>query len=122
MLMYMNPAPARMPNALLMMVRQGIVIIAATYFGASTNSIGSIAMVRSASISLVTTMVPISAENADPDRPLTTKRRQQRAQFAREPDRHGVHDVLQRSEPPQFGSDLHRQDESRTHGHDPDHR
>ena len=71
-LMYMNPAPARMPKVLLMMVRQGIVISAARYFGASTNSIGSRAMVRSASISLVTTMVPISAENADPDRPLTT--------------------------------------------------
>ena len=61
-----------MPNTLLMIVRHGTIIIAARYFGASTNSIGSSAIVFSASISLVTTMVPISAENADPVRPLTT--------------------------------------------------
>src|SRR5579864_7893693 len=45
--------------------------LAARYFGAITNSIGSIPMARRASISSVTTMLPISAENADPDRPLT---------------------------------------------------
>jgi hypothetical protein len=68
----MNPAPASILNTLLMIVRHGTAIIAAMYFGASTNSTGSTAIVRSASISFVTTIVPISAENADPDRPLTT--------------------------------------------------
>src|SRR4029077_7322831 len=43
-LRYMNTAPARMPKTLLMIVRQGTVIIAATYLGASTISIGSSAM------------------------------------------------------------------------------
>jgi hypothetical protein len=41
-------------------------------FGVTRKRIGSIAMISSASISSVTFMVPISAANADPDRPMTT--------------------------------------------------
>ena len=46
---------------------------AARYFGARVNSTGSRPITRSASISSVTTMVPISAEMADADRPLTLR-------------------------------------------------
>ncbi len=67
----MKRPPARIPQALLMIVRQGRTISAARNFGARMNSTGSIAMVRRASISSATTMLPISAENADPERPLT---------------------------------------------------
>ena len=42
------------------------------YLGASTNSTGSNPMVRGTSVSVVTTIVPISAGNAGPDRLLTT--------------------------------------------------
>src|SRR4029450_8527972 len=59
-------------NTLLMIARHGTAIIDAMYFGAITNSTGSTAIVRSASTSLVTTIVAISAENAEPERPLTT--------------------------------------------------
>ena len=61
-----------MPDATATIVKQGIIVIIATYLGTSTNSIGSSAIVRSASISSVTTIVPISAEIDDPERPITT--------------------------------------------------
>jgi len=48
--------------------------------------------------------------------------REQRTQFAREADCHGVHDILERAESSEFGSDLHRQSESRTDRHNGDHR
>src|SRR5262245_16479907 len=71
-LKYMKPAPDIMPKKLLITVRHGTAMSAAINLGARTYSTGSIAIVRNASISLVATIVPISAENADPDRPLTT--------------------------------------------------
>ena len=64
--------PARMPAVLAAMVRQGNITIMATYLGTSRNSTGSSAIERNASTSSVTTMVPISAENDEPDRPTTT--------------------------------------------------
>ncbi len=67
----MKIPPAKMPQTFEATVRQGTMISAAKYFGASTNSTGSKAMTRSASISSVTLMVPISAANAEPERPLT---------------------------------------------------
>jgi len=67
----MNRPPARIPQALQMIVKHGSMMSVARNFGAITNSTGSIAMVRSASISSLTIMLPISAENADPERPLT---------------------------------------------------
>lgn len=67
----MKIAPARIPHAVHRTERHGTTINAARYFGASTNSTGSMAIVRIASISSVTTMLPISAENAEPERPLT---------------------------------------------------
>ena len=67
----MNKPPAKMPKKFEMMLRHGTEIKAARYLGASTNSTGSSAMTRRESSSSVTFMVPISAANAEPDRPLT---------------------------------------------------
>src|ERR1022692_4252635 len=68
-----NTYPAKIPQSVLRIVRHGSVIKAPKYFGASVNSTGSRPITRSASISSVTTMVPISAEIADADRPLTLR-------------------------------------------------
>jgi hypothetical protein len=54
------------------MVRQGSMTIMARNFGVTKKWMGLTAMVSSASISSVTFIVPISAANADPDRPITT--------------------------------------------------
>ena len=71
MLKNINSPPARMPKKAATILRHGTATSAARYFGANTNSTGSKAMTLRASISSVTFMVPISAANADPDRPLT---------------------------------------------------
>src|SRR6267378_8168826 len=63
--------PAQIPQTFDAMLKHGTMISAAKYFGARTNSMGSNAMTRRASISSVTLMLPISAANADPERPLT---------------------------------------------------
>ena len=52
-------------------VRHGIIKIMARNFGATRKRTGSSAMVSSASISSFTFMVPISAANAEPERPIT---------------------------------------------------
>jgi hypothetical protein len=67
----MNIHPAKMPQTFAKMLRQGIMINAATNLGGRINSMGSNAITRRASISSVTFIVPISAENAEPERPLT---------------------------------------------------
>ncbi len=54
------------------MVRHGIITAIATNFGVTRKATGSRAMVFSASSSSVTRMVPISAANAEPERPITT--------------------------------------------------
>src|SRR5260370_37266382 len=54
------------------MVTQGNIAILARNFGVTRKWIGLIAIVSSASISSVTFMVPISAANAEPERPITT--------------------------------------------------
>ena len=46
--------------------------IMARNFGVTRKRIGLIAIVSSASISSVTFIVPISAANAEPERPMTT--------------------------------------------------
>src|ERR1700756_353573 len=61
-----------MPMALAQVVRHGNITIMARNFGATRNRIGLIAIVSSASISLLTFMVPISAAKAEPERPITT--------------------------------------------------
>src|SRR5262249_22191646 len=60
-----------MPNTLATTVRHGITISNARYFGDTSTSTGSSAMVLNTSTSSVTTIVPISAEKPEPDRPLT---------------------------------------------------
>src|SRR5207253_383832 len=54
-------------------VRHGSITIIARNFGVTRKSIGWIAIVSRASISSETFIVPISAANADPARPLTTQ-------------------------------------------------
>ena len=67
-----NDAPPKIPIEFAQIVRQGNITIIARNFGVTKNWIGLIAIVSSASISSVTFMVPISAANAEPDRPITT--------------------------------------------------
>ena len=52
--------------------QDGNITIIARNFGVTRKCTGLIAMVSSASISSVTFMVPISAANAEPERPITT--------------------------------------------------
>src|SRR6266481_2911783 len=66
-----NSEPPRMPMALAQMVKQGNITIMARNFGATRNRIGLMAIVSSASISSLTFIVPISAANAEPERPIT---------------------------------------------------
>ena len=53
-------------------VRHGTISSMARNFGATRNCTGSSAMVSIASISSFTFIVPISAANAEPERPITT--------------------------------------------------
>src|ERR1035438_3227313 len=62
MLKARNKYPAKIPQSVLRIVRQGTVIKAARYFGARVISTGSRPITRRASISSVTTMVPILDE------------------------------------------------------------
>ena len=54
------------------MARHGIITAIARNLGTTRKATGSSAIVSSASISSVTRIVPISAANAEPDRPITT--------------------------------------------------
>src|SRR5258708_39403590 len=64
--------PQRMPMVLAQMVRQGNMTAMAINLGATRKRTGLMAMVSRASISSVTFIVPISAANAEPERPITT--------------------------------------------------
>ena len=67
-----NSAPPKIPIEFAQIVRHGSITIMAMNFGATRNDTGLIAIVCSASISSVTFIVPISAANAEPERPMTT--------------------------------------------------
>src|SRR5215467_1877547 len=65
-------APPRIPMEFAQIVRHGSITIMARNFGVTRKSTGCMAIVSSASISSETFIVPISAANAEPERPITT--------------------------------------------------